>query len=173
MGGVRVETTDRSRIALHVIDGSPLATHGLRSMLRAFPKVTFHDKMPSSLRSRSSTVLVVDAGTLSMPVTEFLRTARLESCLTIAPNTICTMPFVLRRGAMCGSPRTRWGSLAGNRRRPQWAPDRVGNGDLGPAQTWIMPQGNRVQSRDQRIHCKVSHSEYLQQDGRSRSPSCG
>lgn len=66
------------RIALHVINGNPLATPGLRSTLRAFPQVIFHDKLPASLAPAASAVVVVNEGALAVPVAEFLRAARLS-----------------------------------------------------------------------------------------------
>lgn len=83
-GGARRESVNWGcamggrRIVLHVINGNPLATPGLRSTLRPFPEVIFHDKMPASLASAVSGVVLVNEGALAGPVTEFLRAARLN-----------------------------------------------------------------------------------------------
>lgn len=63
-------------IAVHAVDGNPLAADGLRSILRPFPNVTFHSKMPASLVSKTPPIFVVDAGTLTVPIAELLRNIR-------------------------------------------------------------------------------------------------
>jgi NarL family two-component system response regulator LiaR len=68
----------KRQVALHVVEQHPLAAHYLRSVLRGLPGATFHSKAPASLASEGPVVLVIDAGTLAVPLGELLRRVRLE-----------------------------------------------------------------------------------------------
>jgi DNA-binding NarL/FixJ family response regulator len=64
------------QIALHVVEGHPLAARELALILRRFSNTTFHSEAPVPLESGGLGVLVVDAGTLAAPLGELLRSAR-------------------------------------------------------------------------------------------------
>ena len=65
-----------NRIPLHVLEQHPLATLGLRAILKRFPKAAFQCEVPPRLASDGPLVLVVDAGTLQVPLGELLRGVR-------------------------------------------------------------------------------------------------
>jgi DNA-binding NarL/FixJ family response regulator len=68
----------KHRVTLQVVEEHPLAARALRSILRGFPGATFHSKAPVDLAAESPFVLVVDAGTLAVPLGKLLRSLRLE-----------------------------------------------------------------------------------------------
>jgi hypothetical protein len=94
MGSAEVVSGKR-QVALHVVEQHPLAANYLRSVLRGLPGATFHSRVPASLASEGPVVLVIDAGTLAVPLGEFLHSVRIgeKSGLALGVSDCLEVPF--------------------------------------------------------------------------------